>query len=256
MNHTATLIGIAVCCLLLACCTSKSDDEAQIERFASGEGDQQLAEQGYALFRNREFGTHSVACADCHPDYIDSINTQRIYPGHSVLGAAARYSSWYGEFSGDAMQRYAAGASKCALIYQKRGTGLDDALSESESKQLTAFFRYISTGKENRNISWQALSYPGDPNYKRDSILAYVDSLNTLKGNAERGKDRYAKACLHCHSDGSRIAQSDARALRRYTNRIFFYVRAGKGLMPFFSYDKLSNQDVADIKEWIYQGAR
>ena len=225
---------------------------------AGGEEAQQapLAEQGFNIFHDDDFGSTGIACADCHNDFPDSLLHDRIKPGHSILGAADRRSAWYGEFEGEELQTTAAGAAKCALIYQERGESLESALSAAEADALLSYFRYVSPEGAGAKNRWRALSYPGDPAFKRDSILVIVDSLNELRGDAARGEALFESACAPCHSGGPNAVAPNPRYLRRYVNRVFLYVRAGKGIMPFFSYDKLSDPNVADIREWLKQGAR
>jgi mono/diheme cytochrome c family protein len=237
-------------------CESEKEQAETADAFTRGSISQQQAQYGFEMFHDSSFGDEAVACSDCHADFLDSLDVEHIRPGHSILGVTSRSSTWYGEFSDEALQETAFGAAKCALIYQSRGTTLTEALSPTEAEALISFYRFVSVGDESQPNEWISLSYPGDPRFKRDSIVAIADSLSDLKGDEARGKIMFGKACASCHSGSSQSEAPSPRRLRRYLPRVFLQVRAGKGIMPFFSYDKLSNQDIADIKEWLYRGAR
>ena len=255
MTRALLAAGLIAAICVTACEERTSDQSGTQETHRTGEF-KELAQRGYAIFTDRGFGAVPVACNDCHTEYAEHLDTTRLYPAHTLLGAANRRTTWYGEFKGQALERTGAGAAKCALIYQERGETLFDALSQDELDALLAFYRYISTGEESRQPEWEALSFPGDTRYSRDSLTAIADSLSELRGDPRHGGMLFRKACEPCHArDGEGIGPHP-RFLRKYEDKLFLYVRAGRGIMPFFSYDKLTNQDVADIREYVAAGAK
>ncbi len=243
MKHTLIILSIV---FLFSACGS---DERKGER--SGEGRdlsdiEELATRGLEIFRDRGFGEYEVACADCHADFDEQLaDDDAIRPGHSIIGAHRRPKTWNGQFSGTALKSTAAGASKCAHLFQDRGTSVANALTQSEADALMAFYEYVSTGTEAMMLQWDALTWPGDTSLSRDALKAEVERLTAMRGNAERGEALFKRCCARCHHNGY------APAVRMLKRNITRNMRAGYGSMPFFSRDKLSDQDVADIRTFL-----
>ncbi len=236
---------IAFGSLVLGSCAKDADRERPAVSTLSAS----LVVQGKNIFYDRRFGPRPVACADCHADYAENrIRAARnIKPGGAVLGAHRRISAWGGEFTGKALRRYGAGAARCVLRYQGRGRSYDDALSQSESSALLAYFRAVSTGDEPRRVSWTALNRPVDS-------LRLADALNEAlrrRGDPERGGDLFDRACRRCHATGNPAAGPDLR-LRLFDARTVARLAwTGRGAMPFFPPDKLSPGDVADLLAFL-----
>jgi mono/diheme cytochrome c family protein len=229
--------------ILLCACGSDEKPGTNNGKATDFSAIEELAERGQTIFRDREFGEENVACADCHADFDETLTDEdAIRPGSSILGAHRRARTWNGEFSGEDLLASAAGAAKCAHLYQGRGSSPANAISQSEAEALMAFYEYISTGEEAMLLPWDALTWPGDTSMSREQLKAEIAKLEGIRGNAQRGEVLFKRACAGCHVDGYAPAM---RMLRRNVTR---NVRAGYGGMPFFSRDKLSDQDVADIR--------
>lgn len=210
---------------------------------------EKLAERGQEIFRDRGFGEAGIACMDCHADYDESTNTDgRIRAGHPILGAHRRAQTWNGEFSGDALARTAAGAAKCAWQFQARGQSIESALSADDAAALMAFYEYISPVDEPPMLNWTAVTYPGDPDFDEENFKRDLETVEVLRGDAKRGEKVFGMACAFCHDNELGPAQ---RKLSRKPERVPRTVRAGDDTMPFFSRDKLTDQDVADLKAFI-----
>ncbi len=205
--------------------------------------------QGREIFTDRRFGTRPVACADCHADYVeDRIPAARdIKAGRPILGAHGRISAWNGEFVGDALRRYGAGAARCALRYQGRGRSYDDALSPSESGALLAYFRAVSVGSEPRHAPWTALNLPRDSARLADA----VDRALRRRGDPEHGTDVFDRACRLCHGAGNTALGPDLHARTFNDTAAARLVWTGRGAMPFFPPGKLSPADVADLLAFL-----
>ena len=244
------IISMPVLMLLAGCGKS---EERRSEDPKADPGDNVLAEKGKDMFYSPDFGYSGLACSDCHSDYDDKLETDRILPGHSILGAAARVETWNGEFTGEKLKRTAAGAAKCAYLYLERGKSVENAMTSQEAAALMAFFAYVSTGEETPRMDWQAVTWPGDPGFKRDAFDAAMQEVARMRGDAARGGRMFERACSLCH--GTDIGPAPAM-LRRKVDRIAATVRRGAEGMPFFSRDKISDQDIADITAWIMAGAQ
>lgn len=212
---------------------------------------EKLAQRGQEIFRDRERGESGVACMDCHTDYDESRkNDGRIRAGHAILGAQRRAQVWNGEFSGDALVRTAAGAAKCAYQFQASGQSIESALSKEDAAALMAFYEYVSPSDEPPMLNWTAVTYPGDPDFNEEVFKKEIETIESLRGDASRGEKVFAMACAFCHDNGLGPAM---RNLKRKVDKLPRTVRAGDETMPFFSRDKLTDQDVADIKAFVAQ---
>ncbi|MBE0643301.1 MAG: cytochrome c [Bacteroidetes bacterium] len=210
---------------------------------------EQLAQRGQEIFRDRHLGESGVACMDCHTDYDeDGKNDGRVRAGHSILGAHTRAQTWNGEFTGNALRRTAAGAAKCAFQFQARGKNIETALSEQEAAALMAFYAYISPADEPPMLTWTAVTYPGDPDFNADAFDKEIETIEKLRGDAMRGEKVFGMACAFCHENGLGPAM---RVVKRKVEHLPRAVRSGDETMPFFSRDKLTDQDIADIKAFI-----
>lgn len=210
---------------------------------------EQRAERGQAIFRDRSFGEVEIACVDCHADFDETlVKDDRIRAGHSVLGAHQRVETWNGEFSGDALQRTGAGAAKCAYLYQERGSSIETALTEEEASALMAYYEYISPGNEPPKLAFDAVSWPGNPDYSAEAVEKELEGIAALRGDAAKGSALFDRACAPCHDTGLGPA---TRIIKRKADRLPKTVRTGDGSMPFFARDKLTDQDVADLQAFI-----
>jgi mono/diheme cytochrome c family protein len=240
---------IIVACWLLPACGRDRTPATEVRGKAEIAAFERLAERGQEIFRDRDFGRTGVACMDCHTDYDEAGKDDgRIRPGHSILGVHARAYAWNGEFSGDALRRTAGGAAKCAWHFQERGTGVETALSAEEVAALMAFYEYISPGDEIPMLNWQAVTWPGDPDFDPVSFEQAIEPIEKLRGDWQHGERLYGMACAFCHDHGIGPAM---RILKRKADRLPSVVRAGEDAMPFFSRDKLTDQDIADIKAFV-----
>lgn len=239
---------IAVTLLLVAGCGGGEENKSK-----NGATDtaalEKLAQRGQEIFRDRDRGESGVACMDCHTDYDESRkNDGRIRAGHAILGAHRRAQVWNGEFSGDALVRTAAGAAKCAYQFQASGQSIETSLSKEDAAALMAFYEYISPSDEPPMLNWTAVTYPGDPDFDEETFKKEIEVIESLRGDAGRGEKVFGMACAFCHENELGPAMPK---LKRKVDKLPRTVRAGDETMPFFSRDKLTDQDVADIKAFI-----
>ncbi|MBR9976908.1 MAG: cytochrome c [Bacteroidetes bacterium] len=234
---------------LSAACGGRESPEIDTRGSAEVVAMERLAEKGQEIFRDRDFGETGVACIDCHADFDEDRNPDgRIRPGHSILGAHARAHAWNGEFTGAALRHTGAGAAKCAWQFQERGAGIETALSEEEAAALIAFYEYISPDEQIPMLNWTAVTWPGDPDFEKETFEQALAPIEKLRGDQQRGERVYDMACASCHDHGIAPAK---RILKRKVDRLPAVVRAGEDGMPFFSRNKLSDQDIADVKAFV-----
>ncbi|MBN1448126.1 MAG: cytochrome c, partial [Bacteroidetes bacterium] len=97
-------------------------------------------------------------------------------------------------------------------------------------------------------LTWTAVTWPGDPDFNAEAFEAELETIEKLRGNAVRGRELFDRACAPCHDTGIGPA---TRLLKRKAAQLPRIVRAGEESMPFFSRDKLTDQDVADVQEFV-----
>lgn len=254
MIRQAQAIRVILCSVLfITGCEKRIAEKQMSSENIDEEALSRKARKGLEIFRSKQFGAVPIACADCHADFDDTAkpDENRIRPGHSILGAQKRTIGWNGEFSGGMMKRTAAGAAKCASLYQKRAEEIGKALSEAEAEALMAYFEAISTGKEAAQLEWKAVTYPDDPNVNSDAFNDAIDNILALKGDAKKGESFFDKTCGLCHPHGDEGIGASLKKSKKNEKGIARLVRAGKENMPFFSTDKLTDQNVADIIRYV-----
>ncbi len=244
------VLFIATCVVALVSCGSESKQE-NAQKSAPQE-DPELVALGQEIFFDRAFGEADLACIDCHADHSDSLKAgDRLRAGHSILGAAHRTQTWNGEFTGEMLRRTAAGAAKCASLFQLRSEDPMHALNEREAAGLMAYYRSISNGTESRTLKWTAVSHPDDTARSKKELMNVLKYIDDLRGDVGRGEMLFGKACAICHGPSGRGNGPSMKVLRKHLDEVPLYVRRGSEGMPFFATDRITDQDIADIRQYI-----
>ena len=92
----------------------------------------------------------------------------------------------------------------------------------------------------------------------KDAASAAADTIIAMKGDAQKGWKLYGQACNVCHPTAKKsgigsqlVKRRPPRDLEKRKHQIAAYVRKGGFIMPFFTEDRLSDQDIADIVAFI-----
>lgn len=211
--------------------------------------------RGREIFYDSNYGTTGFACANCHADFDDlNYPDDKIRPGHNLIGAHTRKVTWYGKFRGEALNITAAGAGLCVVLYQKKQEISNPlkALPPEDAQALLAYFQFISGDIEVEKLTSQPLILPWEDESKRaEKVKKIKDKILNLVGNPENGAVIYEKACEQCHLDEINLAPP-IFAEKITPEKIIEMVRAGspassKTPMPFFTPDKLTDQEIADL---------
>lgn len=222
-----------------------------------GEGDKLPDEvrRGREIFYDVNYGTTELACANCHADFDDvKFPDGKIRPGHNLIGAHSRKIAWYGRFRGEALVRTAGGAGLCVVMYQRK-TGSKNplnALPVEDANALMSYFKFISGEVEVEKLTSQPLVLPWEDESKRKEKLEIVKRrILNLQGNQENGEIIYERACDQCHSEDIAIGPP-LFTVKITPEKIIEMVRLGSPStsetpMPFFTPDKLTDQQVADL---------
>lgn len=219
------------------------------------------AKMGRELFSDPSFGgtldpakASGLSCSDCHADFDEATNPDgRIRAGHSIIGVPHRGTAKGGMITADIFARSAGGGGFCYQHFlQKVPSNKVDptAIPEDQAAALMAYFEYVSG--DNKGPQFQITMLD------KDAASAAADKIITMEGNAQRGWKLYGQACNVCHPTAKKagigsqlVKRRPPRDLEKRKHQIAAYIRKGGFIMPFFSEDRLSDQDITDIVAFI-----
>ena len=219
------------------------------------------AKMGRELFSDPSFGgtldpakASGLSCSDCHADFDEATNPDgRIRAGHSIVGVPHRGTAKGGMITADIFARAAGGGGFCYQHFlQKIPSNKVDptAIPEEQAAALMAYFEHVSGDNKGPQFEITTLD--------KDAASAAADTIIALKGDAQKGWKLYGQACNVCHPTakksgiGSQLVKRRApRDLEKRKHQIAAYVRKGGFIMPFFTENRLSDQDIADIVAFI-----
>lgn len=206
-----------------------------------------LAQKGKDLFyaASKENG---LKCADCHSDGTNTNSSLTKYFS-SVIGANKRQSTYGGKFVGDDVAKNAGGATVCWKQYLLN----DDPLTEEQIQALNEYFTSLLRGGNPTESKYTtiALPKPDKEKFKKED----KPKILALHGDKVKGEQLFKEACGFCHGDESTVKK--APKLKKFDvdriDPIAFHVRLGFKAMPFFVYEKFSDQDIADVSAYILE---
>ena len=219
------------------------------------------AKMGRELFSDPSFGgtldpakVSGLSCSDCHADFDEATNPDgRIRAGHSIVGVPHRGTAKGGMITADIFARAAGGGGFCYQHFlQKIPSNKVDptAIPEEQAEALMAYFGHVSG--DNKGPQFQITMLD------KDAASAAADKIIAMKGDVQRGWKLYAQACNVCHPTATKpgigsqlVKRRPPRDLEKRKHQIAAYVRKGGFTMPFFSEDRLSDQEIADIVAFI-----
>jgi thiosulfate dehydrogenase len=214
-----------------------------------GCGPQPAAERGAELFGDARLSAspgNVFSCATCHA--ADAGEGERRLAGHPLAGAAGRPSFWGGKVA------YLLDAVNLCVAEFMRGERL--GADDPQGLALLAYLRAIAPAPE-----------PAKPLTVVNSIdEAYLGALPA--GDGGRGEAGYQAACAPCHGaahsgdgrlgprvsilpeDTIRVFPTEARPItaEKVRHGKFFGIA---GVMPFFSIERLSDAELADILRYL-----
>jgi len=189
---------------------------------------------------------NDYVCSTCHD--VDANPTPSRKTGGALAGVTLRPSFWGGQ-EGDLL----GAINACRDHFM--GDNQPLAASDEQARALYAYLQSLE---------------PGDARPISMTIVTTIDPLP--RGDAERGRDLYAQACMYCHgsmhdgrarsSDRVPILPEDTIAEHaQYSARVQRLVFIEKirhglflgygGVMPPFSIEVLSDAEVSDVLEGL-----
>lgn len=217
-----------------------SGDNSSVELKTSGS---ELSAKGKEMFYAVSTET-GLKCADCHGDGSNSAVTLTQYFS-PVNGVPKRTSTYHGMITGEEVKKTAGGSTIC----WERYLGYTDEMTPEQINALNAYFEEIATPNDPKEIVYETLALPKPD---KDKFKLQRDEIMALKGDAANGEKLFNNACASCHNAETKI--KDVPNLQEYEGDgrgVAFNMRLGHELMPFYREDKISNQDIADISEFI-----
>ena len=227
-----TTIACLLCCTLLHACGSSSEP---------------AAERGRQLFESKALSQshlNDYTCGTCHDAQAGARATKKT--GGALAGATLRAQFWGGQ------EPDLLGAiNACRNYFMYDNVPL--AATEEPARLLYAYLASLE---------------PGDASPSPFTIVTQIDALP--RGDATHGESLFAEACLPCHGAmhdgvgrlGPRLPilpEDTIAAHAGYSPRVLRLVFTEKirhglflgygGVMPPFSREVLSDQDVSDLLE-------
>ncbi len=203
-----------------------------------------LVNKGKEIFyKNSEIT--GLKCADCHFDGSNAQNSNTKYFS-DIIGASDRNSTYNGMFKGEDVKKNAGGSSICRKNYLKA----DKDFSDEEINSLNAYFQSLSNSNNRKEVLYTTIAIPKPDKSK---LKEDQSAIAGLKGDISHGEIIYNETCSFCHSKNSNVKNVPSLFDNFEGNfkSITYHIRIGSKHMPFYSYEKLSNQDIADISAFI-----
>jgi len=208
-----------------------------------------VALEGRRLFNDASLGTTGLACATCHADFDEkALPDGLIRPGHQLPGVSKRTASVGWGFTGEGAIAKAMGACTGHFLRGKGvpGTDFDPAaeLSAEQTGALIAYLDAVATGSEPLTLDAGRIAGAEDLGMASQAIA-------TLTGDGARGRTLFFAACNSCHPAGAAGIGKSVVESKFAGTGLARYVRNGGRVMPWFTSDRLTDQDVADILAFI-----
>ena len=221
------------------------------------------AQLGRELFYDPSFGgtlnpkkISGLACADCHADFDEDANPDgKIRAGHSIIGVPQRGEAKGGMIKADIFRRAAGGGGFCYQHFLQRvPTNKVDpiAIPEEQAEALMAYFEHVSGENKGPQFELQELD--------KEAASSAADKIVAMEGDAKKGWKLYSRACNYCHPTARKagigsqlIRRKPPSNIQKTLHKYAAKIRGGGFIMPFYSEDRLSDQDIADIIAFLHQ---
>jgi len=207
----------------------------------TGEAELTLAGKGYYY---RAWGESNYSCIYCHANFDEELLDDGYWrPGNSLWNSAARPSYYNEAYSGNGDIPLARGINTCVVAFLQTNAF---KLSDEKMQALLAYLHSISQDDTAPPVT-----------------ITRASRAPEMDGNPRRGEKLYAASCVLCHRDKGILPELNFGvdcALVLAKIRDMKVPDDAKGIMeddyppmPFFSLERLSDQQVADIlAHWDY----
>lgn len=221
------------------------------------------AQLGRELFYDPSFGgtldpkkISGLACADCHADFDEDVYPDgKIRAGHSIIGVPHRGEAKSWMIETEIFRRAAGGGGYCYQRFLQRvpDNKVDPtAIPAEQAEALMAYFEHVSGENKGPQFERQDLD--------KEAKIAAADKILAMKGDAKKGWKLYSRACNDCHPTARKagigtqlIRRRPPSNVQKTLHKYAAKIRGGGFIMPFYSKDRLSDQDIADIIAFLKQ---
>lgn len=183
-----------------------------------------------------------LKCADCHSDGTNASNANAKYFA-DVIKANRRSSVFAGTISGDDIKKTGAGSSICWETFVKMGR----PITTEETEALNAYFESLQGEVKDNKFTTIALPKPDKSKLKEDQ-----NKIAGLTPDIKNGERIFKETCNFCH--GGKTVKHVPSLFEDFEGNlkgIVYHIRFGAKFMPFYPYEKISDQEIADIVEYI-----
>jgi len=252
-NGYLNLLLIFLFAFAAGSCSKERDEAANKEKkettetkTSTGEKEQTsgVNSPGKELFYMKS-SSNNIACADCHSDGKNDANPLTKYFS-DIKGADKRTSTYHGKFKGEEVKKNAAGATVCWESYLKMKT----PLTAEQINNLNDYYASLSTPDGKSEIVYETIALPNKDKNKLKEIQKVIGGLTP---DPAKGEEKFIESCGMCHGDKATVKKVPDLFddFEGNVKSIVYNVRFGDGAMPFFTNEKLSNQELADIAAYI-----
>lgn len=245
MNKTFYAV-ILISLFLFSCGKKDETKNSSGEQIKSETNATDLVTKGKTIFYESSNLT-GLKCADCHSDGTNSNNTNVKYFS-DVIGANKRQSVYSGTITGDDVKIKGAGSTICWDTYLKMGR----PITQDEINALNAYFESLKGEVKESKYTSIALPTQNKAKLKEDQ-----NKIAGLTPNIQNGEKIFKETCGFCH--GGKTVKRVPSLFEDFEGNlksIVYHIRFGAKFMPFYSYEKISDQDAADIAEYILKNQK
>lgn len=240
------LLTVLLISFIVASCGKKEEktEVSKEQKGSTNSGD--LVSKGKEIFYQSSNLT-GLKCADCHSDGTNASNTNTKYFS-DVIGASKRTAVYSGTITGDEVKNKGAGASICWETYLKMGK----PITPEEINALNAYFESLKGEVKESKYTSLALPTPNKAKMKEDMI-----KISGMTANVQNGESKFKETCNFCH--GGKTVKHVPSLFEDFDGNlksIVYHIRFGAKFMPYYSYEKISDQDAADIAEYILKNQK
>ena len=230
--------------ILISGCGKKETTSNTDTKTTTTKSNDELAKLGKDLFYAASTVTN-LKCADCHSDGTNDANP--LVKFHSnIKNADKRTQTYLGKFKGDEVKNNAGGATVCWTTYLK----YKDPMNAEQIAALNAYYEKVGGSEPAKDMVYTTIALPTPD---KEKLKKDQEEIAKLTGDKTKGEEVYNNACKFCHADGTKIKSVPSlfRDFEGNQKSITYMSRFGKKYMPFFSYESLSNQDIANVAAYI-----
>ncbi len=243
------LLAALISSIFIYSCGKKEDQNTAVNKKqeTSVTGTIDITSKGKALFYESSNLT-GLKCADCHSDGTNTDQTNTKYFS-DVIQASKRQSVFAGTITGEDVKKKGAGATFCWETFLKMGR----PITEEEINSFNAYFESLKGEVKESKYTTIALPKPDKSKLKEDQT-----KIEGLTPNIQNGEKVFKETCGFCHGGKTvkRVPSLFDEDFEGNLKSIVYHVRFGAKFMPFYSYEKLTDQDVADITEYIMKNQK